>query len=214
MKDVPLLSTTADLQQTDFKSTDLDLKSTELVYDGFFKMQRLNLRHRLFEGGWSREFKRELFCRGDAVAGILYDPVLDRIGLIEQFRIGAHEQDHGPWCLEVVAGMMDKSGETPEEVMLRELEEEAGLEATSLRFICKYLSSPGGTDEMIHLFAISCDLSQAGGVHGLDSENEDIRLRVFEAEDVFAAMLNGRTNNAATLIGLQWLQTNRESLRL
>lgn len=201
------------LLKADLGNADVDISSRDVVFDGFFKMRRLKLKHRHFEGGWSEPFQRELFCRGDAVAGILYDPKLDAIALIEQFRTGAHAMPAGPWCLEVVAGMIDKAGEAPEEVMARELMEEAGLVAQSMELISRYLSSPGGTDELIHLYAIICDLSEAGGIHGLDSEHEDIRLQVFRAEHVFAAMLEGRTNNAATLIGLQWLQLNRQRLR-
>ncbi|MBB6520702.1 NUDIX domain-containing protein [Pseudoteredinibacter isoporae] len=202
------------LAGSQFEAEDVDVVSQECAYGGFFEMQRWTLRHRLFSGDWTEAFQREIFRRGNAVAGIIYDPWRDEIALIEQFRIGAHDSPAGPWCLEVVAGMMDKDGEAPEQVMARELEEEAGLKARHMEFICRYLSSPGGTDEEVFLYALMCDLSGAGGgIHGLDEEHEDIRLLVFSAQEVFAAMLNGRMNNAATLIGLQWLQMHRERLR-
>lgn len=203
----------AQLLSADLGSDDVDVVANDIVFDGFFKMRRYELKHKQFDGGWTEEFQRELFCRGDAVAGVLYDPRLDAIGLIEQFRPGAHAMPTGPWCLEVVAGMIDKAGEEPEQVMARELQEEAGLMAERLEFITRYLSSPGGTDELIHLFAIICDLSEAGGIHGLDSEHEDIRLQVFKSEEVFDSLYQGRANNAATLIGLQWLQLNRPRLQ-
>lgn len=201
------------LQDSSFAAEDLKVSSKDTAYQGFFEIQRWRLGHRLFSGGWSDDFQREMFCRGNAVAGIIYDPWRDEIALIEQFRIGAHDSPKGPWCLEVVAGMMDKEGESPEEVMSRELAEEAGLTAKKIEFICRYLSSPGGTDEEVYLYALLCNLSNAGGIHGLDEEHEDIRLLVFPAQEVFAAMLNGRMNNAATLIGLQWLQIHRDRLR-
>ncbi|MCV6620591.1 MAG: NUDIX domain-containing protein [Cellvibrionaceae bacterium] len=201
------------LTESQFEQSDVEYDQKEVAYGGFFEMQKWQLRHRMFSGEWTENFQREIFCRGNAVAGIIYDPWRDEIALIEQFRVGAHAHPTGPWCLEVVAGMMDKGGESPEEVMARELEEEAGLQAKDMEFICRYLSSPGGTDEEVFLYALLCDLSKAGGIHGLDEEHEDIRLLVFPAQEVFAAMLNGRMNNAATLIGLQWLQLNRERLR-
>ncbi|GAA6150904.1 NUDIX domain-containing protein [Pseudoteredinibacter isoporae] len=202
------------LRDSQFEVGDVDVKSQESAYKGFFQMERWALRHRLFSGEWTETFQREIFRRGNAVAGIIYDPWRDEIALIEQFRIGAHDSPCGPWCLEVVAGMMDKDGEAPEQVMARELQEEAGLDAHHMEFICRYLSSPGGTDEEVFLYALLCDLSGADqGIHGLDEEHEDIRLLVFPAHEVFAAMLNGRMNNAATLIGLQWLQLHRERLQ-
>ena len=191
-----------------FEPDDVLVNNDHLVWDGFFKMYALHLKHRKFDGGWTDEIKRELFHRGEAAAAILYDPKRDEIALVDQFRVGTLESEHGPWCLEVVAGMMDKD-ETPEQLVLRELQEEAGVVPYSLVPITSYYSSPGGCSEKIHVFCALCDLADAGGVHGVDSENEDIMLRVFPADTVFAAMLNSRMNNAATLIALLWLQQNR-----
>ncbi len=190
---------------------DVEILSTETVFQGFFKMIKHRLKHRLFSGGWSEEMSREIFFRGDACAAVLYDPKNDLVGLVEQFRSGAIESSYGPWCLEVVAGMLEE-GETPEQVMRRELNEEAGIDSAELIAISEYYSTPGGCNEKIFLYCALCDLSEAGGVHGLDEENEDILLHTFPAEEVFSVMLNSRMNNAATLIGLQWLQLNHKKL--
>lgn len=195
-----------------FHREDVEVQQRETVYDGFFTMQKLTLRHRLFEGGWGPAVSRELFVRGDAVAAVLYDPAHDLIGLVEQFRIGAMEEENGPWCLEVVAGMME-SGETPEDVVRREMLEETSIEADQIEYICNYMTSPGGTNEKLHLYCALTDLSSAGGIHGLEEEGEDIKVRVLAAQPVFDAMLKGRFNNAATLICLQWLQLNHPRLR-
>lgn len=195
-----------------YTSKDVNLLSEDVAYNGFFKTMKIALKHRLFDGGWSDAISRELIHKGEASAAVLYDPERDVIGLIEQFRVGALESEFGPWCLEVVAGMLE-DGESPEQLMRRELQEEAGIEAAELLHISSYYSTPGGCSEKIHLFCAICDLSGAGGVHGLEEENEDIFLHAFGAEEVFTVMLNSRMNNAATLIGLQWLQTNRNMLR-
>lgn len=195
-----------------FEQKDVEIKESHVAYQGFFKLLTMRLKHRLFGGGWSSEITRELLDRGDACAALLYDPKNDLIGLIEQFRIGALKAEEGPWCLEVVAGMIEE-GETPEQVVEREILEETGLRDVQLLPITSYYSSPGGSTELIHLFCGLCDLSHAGGVHGLSSEHEDILLRVFSAASVFPVMLRGRANNAATLIGLQWLSENRSRLK-
>lgn len=192
--------------------SDVEINAEEAVYQGFFTMHELRLKHRLFSGEWSGEISREIFHRGQASAAVLYDPVNDTIGLVEQFRVGALTSEFGPWCLEVVAGMLEP-GETPEALMRRELAEEAGIEAAELIHITSYYSTPGGCSEKIHLYCALCDLSAAGGIHGLDDENEDILLHVLPAPSVFAVMLNSRMNNAATLLGLQWLQLHRHTLR-
>lgn len=195
-----------------YSRRDVKVDNDKVVFDGFFKLHEIRLKHRLFAGGWSQTVTREVFHRGEASAAILYDPENDLIGLIEQFRVGALESEFGPWCLEVVAGMLEP-GEAPEQVIMRELAEEAGISRARLIPICSYYSSPGGCSEKIHLYCALCDLRDAGGIHGLDHENEDIFLHPVPAQEVFSIMLESRMNNAATLLGLQWLQINRESLR-
>ena len=200
------------IKKPEFTRDDVEVIRSEELYKRFFRVEKIFLRHKLFDGGWSKEIGRELFVRGEAVAVVLYDPENDLIGLVEQFRIGAMSEPHGPWCYEVVAGMLEK-GESPEDVARRELMEEANIIPFKLEYICDYLSSPGGSDEKLHLYCGLCDLSQAGGVYGLPEEGEDIRVHVLAAADVFAQLFSGCFNNAATLICLQWLQFNRSTLR-
>jgi len=195
-----------------FSREDVSVIDEKVVFDGFFKMHEITLNHRLFAGGWSSEISREVFHRGEACAAVLYDPNADRIGLVEQFRIGTIDSEFGPWCMEAVAGMIEE-GESADEMMMRELEEEAGISDAELIHICSYFSSPGGCSEKIHLYCALCELPLEGGLHGLDVEDEDILLHLFPADEAFAVMLDSRMNNAATLLGLQWLQINRKSLR-
>ncbi|MBQ0798938.1 MAG: NUDIX domain-containing protein [Porticoccaceae bacterium] len=191
------------------EGSDVELLGKETVYDGFFTMERLTLRHRLYEGGWSEPFSRELFVRGPAVGVLLYDPDRELIGLIEQFRVGALGQPNSPWLLEVVAGMVE-AGESAEEVARRELFEEAGIEQVELEPICEYLVSPGGSNETIKLFCGLTDLEHSGGCYGVAGEHEDILLCVVPEAEAFNTLNSGRCNNAATIVCLQWLMLNRE----
>src|SRR5690554_3133388 len=200
------------IEKPKFNLSDVEVVRRKELYRDFFYVEKVFLRHKLFNGGWGKEIGRELFMRGEAVAVVLYDPKLDLIGLVEQFRVGALNEPNGPWCYEVVAGMVE-AGESPEEVALRELVEEANVKPFSLEYICNYLSSPGGSDEKLHLYCGLCDLSNAGGIFGLPEEGEDIRVHTLAANDVFAELLDGAFNNAAAIICLQWLQMNRERLR-
>lgn len=181
-------------------------------YQGFFRLERYRLRHTLFAGGWSPPLSRELFERGHAAAVLLYDPQLDSVVLIEQFRIGALQAANGPWLMEVVAGVIE-AGESGEEVARREAVEEAGCVVQALEPICEYLVSPGGTSERIQLYCGRVDASQAGGIHGLQEEHEDIRVHVVGFADALAWLGAGRIDSASPIIALQWLQMNRERLR-
>lgn len=156
--------------------------------------------------------QRELFVREPAVVMLPYDPVRDQVVCIEQFRIGALDMAYSPWLLELVAGIVE-DGESPEQVARREAHEEAGLEVAALEFICRYQVSPGGSTEEVLLYCGRVDAAQAGGLHGLDSEHEDIGVHVLDFAAAEAALQAGEVRNAAGIIGLQWLLLNREQLR-
>ncbi|MGE6792503.1 NUDIX domain-containing protein [Pseudomonas guineae] len=191
---------------------DVQVIEREACFSGFYKLDRLSLRHRQFAGGMGPTLTRELFVRHDAVCVLPYDPQRDCVVLIEQFRIGALDKSANPWLLELVAGLIDKD-EVPEEVARREALEEANLALTSLWPITQYYPSPGGSDERVHLFVGRCDSEGAGGVYGLAEEGEDIRVHVWPLEDALDALKDGRIDNAASIIALQWLALNRTEVR-
>lgn len=194
-----------------FGHSDVKIHSRDVVYDGFFEMHKLHLSHATFTGG-TVEVTRELFVRGEAVCVVLYDPARDAVVMIEQFRVGALEHPHSPWLLELVAGIVEH-GESCEEVAHREADEEAGASLTELVPITRYLVSPGGTNEWISLYCARVDSAGIGGIHGLETEGEDIRVQVLPCNEVFEMVADGRINNAPSIIGLQWLQMNRKDLK-
>ncbi|MCD5994977.1 NUDIX domain-containing protein [Pseudomonas sp. CDFA 602] len=199
-------------QTTRSVPTAFEITRRENCFKGFYKLDKLYVRHELFDGGTSKEISRELFVRHDAVCVLPYDARRDEVVLIEQFRVGAVEKAGNPWLIELVAGLIDKD-EQPEEVAHREAEEEAGLVFGALWPITKYFPSPGGSDEYVHLFLGKCDSEGAGGLHGLESEGEDIRVTVWSFDDAMQAVADGRVMNAATIIALQWLALNRVEIR-
>ena len=197
------------LQTTDLE---VEIVAREACFRGFYALDRVHLRHGLYRGGMGPVISRELFVRHDAVCVLPYDPQLDRVVLIEQFRIGALDKSTRPWLLELVAGLIDKD-EQPEEVARCEAEEEADLQLTSLWPITRYYPSPGGSDERVHLYLGRCDSDGAGGIHGLAEEGEDIRVHVWPLDHALQAVRDGRIDNAASIIALQWLALNRAEVR-
>ncbi len=193
-----------------FTSTDVDITQQEKLWDGFFKINRLHIRHALFEGG-EVEVIRELFRRDDAVCVLLFDPVKDAIVLVEQFRVGALSRADTPWLLELVAGIVEP-GETPEDVARREAVEEAGTDISDIVPITRYMPSAGGSDEYIELLCARVDSEGVGGVHGLAHEGEDILVHVLPFAEVCEMVANSTIDNAATIIAVQWLQLNKQKL--
>ena len=194
------------------RDDDVEVVEREACFRGFYQLDRLHLRHRLFAGGMGKLINRELFVRHDAVCVLPYDPQRDCVVLIEQFRVGALDKSLNPWLIELVAGLIDKD-EQPEEVARREAVEEAGLELAELWPLTQYYPSPGGSDERVHLYVGRCDSRGAGGVHGLEEEGEDIRVLVWSLDEALAALDDGRIDNAASIIALQWLALNRDKVR-
>ncbi|MEH6626125.1 MAG: NUDIX domain-containing protein [Motiliproteus sp.] len=195
-----------------FGPDDVEILQRETAYEGFFQLQKLTLKHRLFEGGWSAPLTRELFIRDAAACVLLYDPWQDRVVLIEQFRIGALLDSTGPWLVELVAGIIEPE-ESDEAVATRESREEAGAEVLALYPICHYHVSPGGSQEKIHLMCAQVDSTGLGGFHGLEHEGEDIRVTSVTRQQAYTAVQSGRICNAPTIIALQWLQLNWQQLQ-
>ncbi len=195
-----------------YDHADVEVLERRTAFQGFFRLDVVRLRHRLFDGGWSEPMQRELFVRRPAVVLLPYDPRLDQVVMIEQFRPGAIDMPYSPWLLELVAGIME-DGEAPEDVAIREAAEEAALEVTSLEFVHRYQVSPGANTEEVLIFCGRVDASDAGGVHGLAEEHEDIRVHVWDWDTVHTALEQGEIRNAASLIALQWLALHRQSLR-
>jgi ADP-ribose pyrophosphatase len=194
-------------------SRDVELRDRRAVFQGYFRVDKFRLRHRLFAGGWGQEISREVFQRGHAVAVLPYDPKLDQVVLIEQFRIGPYACGEPPWLLEIVAGVIDP-GETPEDVARRELMEEAGIgRVRALTPICRYYASPGGSSETIRLYCALIDATGIGGVHGLAAEGEDIRVLAMDYAAAMTALAEGRIDSSMPIIALQWLALNRDRLR-
>ncbi|HCO44716.1 MAG TPA: ADP-ribose diphosphatase [Gammaproteobacteria bacterium] len=195
------------------RESDVEILAQETVFQGYFRVDRYRLRHKLFAGGWSRPFQRELFERGHAAAVLPYDPRRDSVLLIEQFRIGPYAHGGSPWQVEIIAGILHE-GETPAELARREALEEAGcvLQPTLVP-VAAYYMSPGAVSEHMTLFCALTDLDDAGGIHGVDDEDEDIRVHVLEFEHAMAWLQAGRIQNSPAIIALQWLALNRARLR-
>ena len=203
-----------------FTSDDVDIIEKQTPFRGYFRIDHYRLKHRLFEGGWSQEISREIFERGHAVTALLFDPDLDRLVLIEQFRVGAYcslaspwfDDSFSPWLVECIAGIIEE-GETPEQVARREAVEEAGCEITDIVPVCHYLVSPGGSTESVFVFCGRVDSSAAVGIHGIIEEHENIRVFSVPVIEALHWLDEGRIANAMTLIALQWFKIHHEGLR-
>ena len=185
-----------------------------VVYKGFFSVEEHDLSYRKFNNEQSSILTRSALISSDAVIVLPYDPVNDRILLIEQFRAGPYVKgDENPWVLEPIAGLIDE-GETPESAGIREAQEEAHLEIKRLQLVARSYPSPGISTEFFHQYIGIVELLDSSNlIAGLQSENEDIRSHIFEYEQFFEMIESGKVKvGPLILLGL-WLSKNRNRLR-
>lgn len=198
--------------QSPFGAGDAEILRHEEPWRGYGSVHVYRLRHRLFEGGWSREVRREVYDSGDAVVVLPYDPQRDEVVLVEQFRAPPLHRHVPPWVLECVAGRIDREA-TPEEIAHAEAREETGCPLTALEPVGGMYTSPGIFAEYVHCFCGRMDTSGAAGIHGMGSEHENIRVHVVRFGEAMRALGDGRIQAATVFVTLQWLALNRERLR-
>ena len=126
----------------------------------------------------------------------LADP---RVVLIRQFR---HAADGFIW--EVPAGRLD-AGESPESCAGRELEEETGMRARRLERLTTILTTPGFTDERIHLFL--AEGLEPGAEHR--EADEFMELHTLRWSEVMRLVGNGEVTDGKTLVCLMFAQCFR-----
>lgn len=138
---------------------------------------------------------REVVLHPGGVAAI---PILGdgRIMLIRQFRYPI-----GKFILELPAGKMD-SGQSPRDTIARELEEEIGHSAGELTYECTFYTTPGISNEAIHLFTAR-DLTPCA--QRLE-EGEHITLEAHTLEECLRKIEQGEINDGKTVLGLLWHQ--------
>lgn len=192
----------------------IEIRSRRQPYAHFFAIEEYDLRHRRFDGSWSPEITRAAFISGDAATVLPYDPVRDRVLLIEQLRIGPMARgDANPWMLEAIAGRVDPF-ETPEDCARREAEEEAGLTLTDLIKVAGYYPSPGAKAEFLYSYVALCDLPDGVAGHGgLATEAEDIRSHLVSFDRLMQLIATPEAANAPLILTAQWLAANRDRLR-
>ncbi|MFG6401009.1 NUDIX domain-containing protein [Microbacterium sp. P04] len=120
----------------------------------------------------------------------------DRVVLIQQYRHPIRSRD---W--EIPAGLLDVAGEDPAAAAARELAEEVDLIAARWQLLSAVHTSPGGNDEVVHLF-LARDLSPTDDAFEREDEEADIQVERVAIDEVIAAILDGRVRNGILITGV------------
>ena len=162
------------IKQATYHREDVQIVDRAFVFQGFVQVEKVNLRHRLFnQTEYTAVISRELIQRPEAAGVLIYDDAQKKFALIEQFRIGAMDDQDSAWQLEIIAGVLD-GDESPESCIRREALEESGCQIEHLQHLFSFYPSAGACAELFHLYSAAADLPEQGGVFGMPDEGENI----------------------------------------
>ncbi|MCL6247051.1 MULTISPECIES: NUDIX domain-containing protein [Acinetobacter] len=201
------------IKQATYNKKDYSIEGREHLYKGFIQVEKVLLRHRLFhQDSMIPTIQRELIHRPEAAGVLIYSHQQQKFALIEQFRIGAIDDETSPWQLEIIAGVLD-GDESAESCIRRESLEESGCELDALQHLFSFYPSAGACAELFHLYSAEAELPEHGGVFGMPDEGENIQLHILDYADIPELLTNGRLKNAPVIMALQWLQQQIHTTR-
>lgn len=86
------------IKQATYHREDVQIVDRAFVFQGFVQVEKVNLRHRLFnQAEYTAVISRELIQRPEAAGVLIYDDAQQKFALIEQFRIGAMDDQDSAW---------------------------------------------------------------------------------------------------------------------
>jgi len=120
----------------------------------------------------------------------------DEVLLLRQYR---HPVRSRNW--ELPAGLLDQPGEDPRECAIRELAEEANYQADSWTHMATLNVSPGGSNELIHIF-LARGLSPIDHDYVRTGEEADLEVKFWPLSEAVQATLHGQIRNQISVTGL------------
>jgi ADP-ribose pyrophosphatase len=174
----------------EFSNSEPGLIRSRPVHNG--RIVNLSIDTVRFPDGSTGELEMIRHSGASAVLPVLSDPSGPdpQILLIRQYRYAA-----GGYMLEVPAGRPDQPGEDWEVCARRELEEETGLTARTLTRLTTIYTTPGFTDELIHLF-MATDLEQGATRPDPDEFFEPVTMTL---SDALARIRSGEISDGKTI---------------
>lgn len=172
----------------------MDLKETEISTKEAFHGSFINLHVETVMLPNGKTASRELVDHRPAAAAICINDEKKML-LVTQWREAIKQL-----TLEIPAGMIDASDVSPLDAMKRELNEEGGLKAEYWEKVAEFYTSPGFSNEKLHLFY--CDtLSPVANKLDLD-EDEFLTAEWYSLEELKNLLTEGKIVDAKTIYAI------------
>jgi ADP-ribose diphosphatase len=195
----------------------VDIHSQKRIFDDFFQIDEFHVAHEQLNGKMSRDQRRLVFERGDAVAALLLNLDSKTVVLVRQFKVPTlvgrrrdFKETTDGWITETIAGMIDGK-ETPEAAVIRETMEESGYQISNPRLIARFFSSPGGTSERIFQYFAEVRAADKTGPGG-GIKNEDIEVIHMPLDELFVNLRRGLIEDPKLIAGASWLLDHLKSI--
>lgn len=170
-----------------FNPTPGRITARETAYHGpIFDVQKLQIKT---PDGLSIE--RDLIDHGPAVVLLALTPDHQSALIAREYRVGVNRE-----AIALPAGLINP-GETPEEAAVRELAEETGYVAQSVRHLLTITASEGMTNELQHCFVVTIDPARTTATH-FDAD-EFVTTKVVPLTEIVTAIKTGQITSAQTI---------------
>lgn len=182
------------------------IRHQEIAHDGF--RQVVNYDYHEDESGLSA--RREIIKARHAIAVVAHDPDLGKLVMIRQFRLGAQLGTDKGFTVELAAGLIDQ-GEDAASAAERELLEETGLKARRLEPMCRFLTTPGMTDEVLHIYYAEVDARELANEAGHGDESEQTFPFLLTLDEAMEAVDNNAIYNGIVMLSLMWFSRHLDT---
>lgn len=174
--------------------------------DDWYILKKTTFDWRRADGTW-QTLSRETYDRGNGATLLPFDPDRRTVLLTRQFRYPAYVNGYDGLLIEAAAGLLD--GESPEDRIRKEVEEELGFHLHDVRKVFACFMSPGSVTERLHFFVGQYDASmRASSGGGSRDEGEDIEVIEPTIDDALRMIEAGCICDGKTVMLLQYAALN------
>lgn len=186
------------------------LLDVQVLSDNWYVLRKVTCSLRRRDGQW-QTMSREAYDRGNGAVILLYNREKRTVVLTRQFRFPVFTHGHDGYLIEAAAGLLDNA--SPEARIVAEAEEETGFRVTRVEPVFTVFMSPGSVTEKLYFFIAEYQADdRQGDGGGLAAEGEDIEVLEWPLARALQAIRDGEIMDAKTIILLQHLALNADTL--
>ena len=186
----------------------IKILKTDILSDNWYILKKITYSYSKKDGS-IRTQVREAYDRGNGATILLFNKEEKTVILTRQFRMPSFiNGNESGMLIEACAGLLD--GDSPEECVIKEAEEETGYRIKEPRKIFEAYMSPGAVTEIVHFFVAeyskSMKVNEGGGAK---DEEENIEVLEMNFDKALEMVNNGEIRDGKTIILLQYLKLHQ-----